>query len=368
MNIGILRESERREKRIPLTPSSIQSLIEDGHTVFFQAGAGEGAGYHDEEFSKVGAHKVYSEDEAIVRSDIILKISSLSENQVKRLRENQVIFAFHHMAVAKRSLVEELLNKKVIAIGYEIIQDDRGTLPCLVLMSEIAGAMVPIIAGHYLQSDRGGKGLLLGGITSVPPATVMIIGCGVVGKSAARACLDLGAHVIVLDKDLNKLKQLEESTSKTVITALANPYNISKYIQYADVLIGSILIPGERAPKVVTKEMIKSMKPGAVIIDISIDQGGCIESSRPTTIEDPIYTYDEKIHYCVPNIPSVVSRTASIGLSNVLCPYVEAIADMNIDEALRKEKCLARGVYLYKGKCVREGICELFDLEYTELF
>ncbi len=367
MNIGIIREIERGEKRVPLTPATAQYLIKEGHTVYFQTGAGKGANFTDEDYIKVGAERVYTDTEVYERADILLKISPLNENEVQKLKEEQCVFAFHHLAVQKKSVVEKIVEKKVTCIGYEIIEKEDRSLPLLDLMSEIAGFISPVIAGHYLKSDVGGKGLLLGGVTSVPPATVLIIGCGNVGKSAVKAFLGAGAHIIALDVNISKLKEIEEQTGRKVITALANPYNISKYMEYADVLIGAVLIPGERAPIVVTKDVLSRLRPGSVVMDISIDQGGCIEGTRPTTIESPIYVENEKIFYCVPNIPSTVSRTASIGLANIFVPYLLNILKKGLENALKTDKSLYSGVYMYKGNCTREGICDVFGIEYREL-
>ncbi len=367
MNIGIIREIEKKEKRVPLTPATVQYLTKAGHTVYFQSGAGKGASFSDEDYIRVGAEKVYNDTEVFGRSDIILKIAPVTEDEAEKLREEQCVFSFHHLAVQKKSVVEKLAKKKITCIGYEIIEKEDGSLPCLDLMSEIAGLLSPVIAGHYLKSDVGGKGLLLGGVTSVPPATVVIIGCGNVGKNAAKAFLGAGAHVIALDINITKLKELEEQTGRRVITALANPYNISKYVEYADVLIGAVLIPGERAPIVVTKDVLAKLRAGSVVMDISIDQGGCIEGTRPTTIESPVYTENEKIFYCVPNIPSTVSRTASIGLSNVFVPYLLNIAKNGLENALKTDRSLASGVYMFKGNCTREGICEIFGMEFVAL-
>lgn len=367
MNIGIIRELERGEKRVPLTPATVQYLVKEGHTVYFQTGAGKGANFSDDDYIKVGAERVYTDTEVYERSDILVKISPLNESEAEKLREEQCVFAFHHLAVQKKSIVEKLAKKKITCIGYEVIEKEDGSLPCLDLMSEIAGLLSPVIAGHYLKSDVGGKGLLLGGVTSVPPATVVIIGCGNVGKNAAKAFLGAGAHVIALDVNISKLKELEEQTGRRVITALANPYNISKYMEYADVLIGAVLIPGERAPIVVSKDVLSKLRPGSVVMDISIDQGGCIEGTRPTTIESPVYIENEKIFYCVPNIPSTVSRTASIGLANVFVPYLLNILKKGLDDALKTDRSLYSGVYMYKGYCTREGICDVFGMEYREL-
>lgn len=367
MNIGIIREIERGEKRVPLTPATAQYLIKEGYTIYFQTGVGKGANFTDEDYIKVGAERVYTDTEVFERSDILLKISPLNESEVEKLKEEQCVFSFHHLAVQKKSIVENLAKKKITCIGYEIIEKEDGSLPCLDLMSEIAGLLSPVIAGHYLKSDVGGKGLLLSGVTSVPPATVVIIGCGNVGKSSAKALLGVGAHVIALDVNITKLKELEEQTGRRAITAIANFYNISKYIEYADVLIGAVLIPGEKAPVVVTKEVLSKLRPGSVVMDISIDQGGCIEGTRPTTLQSPVYVENEKIFYCVPNIPSTVSRTASIGLANVFVPYLLNILQKGLENALKEDRSLYSGVYMYKGECTREGMCEVFGLEYREL-
>ncbi|MFQ6083377.1 MAG: alanine dehydrogenase [Candidatus Aminicenantia bacterium] len=367
MNIGILNENEKIESRVALIPASVSEFVEKGHAIYIQSKAGAGAGYTDQEYLQVGGEMVYSKEEVFGRSEIVHNISPLSDEECNLVKENHILFGFHHLAVAKKSNIEKLLRKKVTVIGYEIIQDEENHLPFIEALSEVAGQLCLVISGHYLQTNFGGRGMILGGVTSVPPATVVVIGAGDLGKSAARAAWCAGAHVIVLDEDMGRLREIEEATSRQVITLLANKYNISRMVKIADILIGAVLIPGERAPIVVTEEMVKTMKKGAVIIDISIDQGGCIETSRPTTLRDPIFTKNGIIHYCVPNITAAVSRTSTRVLSNVLTPYLMKLTEKGLGEAFREDKSLARGVYIYQGKIVKKSLAERFNFEYQEV-
>lgn len=368
MRIGIINESEKIENRVALIPASVSELVERGNSVYFQSKAGINAGYSDQDYLEAGGKIVYSEEEVFGRAEIIHNISPLNDKECDLVKENSILFGFHHLAVAKKSNINKLLKKNVTVIGYEIIQDEENKLPFIEALSEVAGKLCLVISGHYLQTNFGGRGIIIGGITSVPPSTVVVIGAGALGKSAARAAWCGGAHVIVLDEDMNLLREVEEMTSHQVITLIANKYNISRMVRIADILIGAILIPGERAPIMVTGEMVKTMKKGSVIIDLSIDQGGCVETSRPTSLRDPIFIKDGIIHYCVPNITSAVSRTSTRVLSNVVMPYLMKISKIGLDNALREDKNLANGIYIYNGKIVKKSLAERFNLEYEDLF
>jgi len=367
MNIGIAKEHPDRERRVALTPAGVQLLIEAGHTVYIEREAGLQARFSDENYHAVGGKIVYSTDEVYHRSDILLRVSPPSEHDCERLDESQILMAFLHMAVARRQVVEKLLDKKVTAIGYELIEDDAGGLPILHVMSEIAGQMSVYIAARYLESGHDGRGVLLGGIAGIPPAAVVILGAGVVGQAAARTALGVGAQVIVLDKDVHRLRNIENLLEKRVTTAVANTYNITKGVKFADVLIGAVLLKGEKTPHLVTEEMVKAMKPGAVIIDVSIDQGGCVATSRPTTIANPTYVQHGVIHYCVPNIAATVARTATYGLTNAVLPYLLEIADNGIKHALRLNQGLAKGTCLYSGVCTNSAVAKVFNLSHQEV-
>jgi alanine dehydrogenase len=371
MNIGIPRESADAQKilerRVALTPAGVKALVDNGHEVFVESMAGEYSGFSDAEYEKMGAKIVFSKEEVYKRAQMIVKVSRPSEAEYSYLCDGHLLFGFLHLAVAPKSFVEILLERKITAIGYEIIELPDGRLPILQAMSEIAGQMAIVIAARYLQNEDGGRGIVLGGIPGVPPATVVILGAGVVGQNAIRAALGLGAHVVVLDKDVDKLREVEKLFDKRIETAIANVYNIEKAVQFADVLIGAVLIHGALTPKLVTEEMVKKMKPGSVIIDVSIDQGGCVETSRPTTIVNPVFVKYGVIHYCVPNIASNVARTATYALTNVSLPYILEIANSGLEHVLRERPSFAKGVYTYLGYCTNQSIAEIFNLKYKKI-
>lgn len=368
MNIGVLNESSKIENRAGLTPSSVSLLVDKGHAVYVQAGAGLKSGYTNEEYLEQSANVVFTKEEIFGRSDVVLNISPLNEEECSLVREHQILFGFHHLAVAKKALVKELLGKHVTMIGYEIVQKDNETLPFIESLSEIAGQMCLVISGHYLQTSQGGRGLVLGGVVSVPPATVVIIGSGILARSAMKAFLGAGAHTIVLGHNMDRLRELEEMSSGHVITLIASQYNLARLTKIADVLIGAVLRPGERAPVMVTRDMVKEMKKGSVVIDLAIDQGGCIETSRLTTLEQPTYVEEGAIHYCVPNITSTVSRTSTKVLSNLVAPYLLQLGELELEKTLKDNRTLARGVYVYRGNFVKKNIAERFGLDYKDQF
>jgi len=367
MRIGIPKETRLEERRVALAPAGVDALVKSGHSVFIETGAGQGSHFTDDEYMKMGAGIVYNAEEVYKRSDLITKITPLSEPEVELLQEDQTIFAFLHLEAAKKKIVEKLLAKRISSISYELIERD-GNLPVLQTMSEIAGQLAVQIGERYLQSDSEvSRGVLMGGITGVAPSAVVIIGAGIVGRNAARAALGRGAQVIMIDKDLTRLKNIDYLFNKRVTTVVANPYTIARGVKFADVLIGAVLNKGEKTPHVVTEEMVKSMKKGAVIVDVSIDQGGCVETSYPTSISDPVFVQHGVIHYCVPNLPALVSRTASFGLTNASLEYIMNIADNGLSSALMHDSGLAKGVCTYNGFCSNESIAEIYNLEYRRL-
>ncbi len=367
MNIGVINESGKIENRAGLSPSGVSLLKEKGHHVYLQAGAGLRSGYSNEEFIDLGAHVVFTEEEVFGRSDVVLNISPLTEEESGLVKENQILFGFHHLAVARKSLVESLLERNVAMIGFEIIQDEQNSLPFLEGLSEIVGQMCHVIAGHHLQADQGGRGLLIGGVVSVPPATAVIIGSTILARSAIRTMVAAGAHTIALGRNMDKLREIEEMTGGRAVTLMASHYNLARMTQVADILIGAVLRPGERAPVLITREMVQKMKKGSIIIDLSIDQGGCVETSRPTTLDQPTYVEEGIIHYCVPNITSTVSRTTTKVLSNLVVPYLIQIGELGLEEALRADPSLARGLYMYRGGITKKRIAERFSLPHKEL-
>ncbi len=367
MRIGIPKENIREEKRVALAPAGVDSLIRAGHTIYIQSGAGEGCKISDEDYAQTGANIVYSSEEVYGRSELIAKVTPLSDDETALLQDNQILFSFLHLAVGNKTTIEKLLQKNITAIGYELIEGKEG-LPVLHSMSEIAGQLSIQIAERYMESYvKGGRGILMGGITGVAPAAVVILGAGVVGTTAARAALGRGAQVIVIDHDLNRLRKIDTAFRQKITTVMANPYTISRGVKFADVLIGAVLIKGEKTPHLVTEEMVKKMKKGAVIIDVSIDQGGCIETSHVTTISDPVYYMHDVIHYCVPNMPALVAKTASYGLNNASLGYIQNIADNGLANALLGDSGLSKGVCTYRGYCSNEAIASIFNLEFRKL-
>jgi alanine dehydrogenase len=362
VNIGILREDPNHERRVVLTPAGVQALVSAGNTVFIERDAGNASHFSNDDYSAVGAQIVYTSDEVFGRSELLLKISSPTEADCLRLVENQTLFTFLHLAVAKTRVLEQLLRKRITAVGYELIEDAHGDLPVLQAMSEIAGQMSIQIAARFLESSNNGRGIVLGGITGVPPATVVIVGAGTVGTAAARMAMGAGAEIIVLDIELSRLRTIEQRFNNGIITAVANEYNLRKALQFADVAIGAVLIKGERAPHLITEAMVQKMKPGSIVIDVSIDQGGCVATSRPTTLENPTYLLHNVIHYCVPNIAANVARTATYGITNALLPSLLEIARRGVPRALKENDGLAAGVCTYGGECTKDAIARRFEM------
>jgi len=364
MNYGVINESSKIENRASLSPSGVSFLVEKGHSVYFQAGAGIKAGYSNEDFVSLGAELVFTKEEVFGRSDTVLNISHLNGEECRLARNDQILFGFHHLAVSRKDIVKELLKKSVTMIGYEIIQEDNEDLPFIESLSEVAGQLCHVIAGHNLQTTHGGRGLVIGGVVSVPPATAVIIGSTILARSAIKAMLGAGAHTIALGRYMDKLRELEEMSSGRLATLMASNFNLARMSEIADILIGAVLRPGKRAPLMITRDMVRNMKKGSIIIDLSIDQGGCVETSRLTTLEHPTYVEEGVIHYCVPNITATVSRTSSKVLSNLVIPYLLQIGELGIDKVLKTNKALARGVYMHKQKVVKKNIGERFGFDY----
>jgi alanine dehydrogenase len=356
LSFGVLKYYNKDkifEKRVSLTPSACEELIDRGATVYLESKAGEMAGFSDEEYRKKGVKIVYSKEEVFLRSDIVVGISAPLSTEWELLKEESILMGFLHLAVQPLSFLETLLKKKICAIGYEIVQEEDGTLPLLRVSSEIAGKLAPQIAGRLLETERGGKGILLGGIPGVPPSDVVIIGAGTLGTYAARAFLGLGASVYMLDISKKRLEEIDQIFNGKVVTAIATKENIEKFTKFADVLLLSVLIPGEKAPKIITKEMVKEMRDGAVILDFSIDQGGACETSRPTYSESFVYKEEGVIHFCVPNVPTFVSRTSSYALSNALLPYLIRVAEKGKEE-IKNFYPLWKGCYTFNGKLTKK--------------
>ena len=366
MFIGVPREDHRHEHRVGLSPSSVARLARRGHTVHLESGAGDGAHFSDRVYEEVGAQIVYSKEEVYRRADLVCRVGWVSVDELEMVKPGLALCGFHHLAVAPRAKVQRLLEIEATVIGYELIRDRENHLAVLPPMSEMAGQMAVQIAAHYLQTEVGGRGILLGNVPGVPPPTGLILGAGTVGRTAARLALDSGAPVLLIDDALDKLREASHELGGRPVTAMANARNLGRYSVFADVVIGAVLIPGSRAPYLITEDMVKAMKPGSVIIDLSIDQGGCVETSRPTTPENPTFVAHEVIHYCVPNMTANIARTATRALANAATPFVLEMAEQGVESAIRDNPGLAAGVYVYKGKLVNQRIAEALELPVTE--
>jgi alanine dehydrogenase len=349
MYIGIPKEGRPFEYRVGLSPAGVEILSQHGHQVFVEHEAGMGAGFSDREYERVGARIAYSAEEVFGRADLLLKITRPLKQELEWLREGSVLAGFLHLASSSQDQIDLLLEKKITALAYERIADTSGRLAVLRPFSMICGAMVAQIAARLLQTNRGGKGILLSGLPGVPPAEVVIIGGGAVGTSAAKAMLSAGAHVTVLDKNMSNLERINESFPG-VVTMISTKRNIERVTAYVDVVIGAVLVSGQRAPIVVTREMVRAMKPRSVIIDVSIDQGGCVETSRPTMHDNPTYIEENVVHYCVPNIPSLVARTASHAFVNAAIRYIQEIANNGIGAAMKSDPFIEAAVDAHDGK------------------
>lgn len=350
MNFGVPREVRDTEQRVGLTPAGVYALTRGGHRVYVEHDAGAAASFDDKEYREVGAEIVYSTDEVWGRAELIAKVARLTQHEYAFLQPGQTLLSFLHLAVASRDLADALRGCEINAIAYETIQNDDGTLPVLTPTSQVAGRLAPIIAGQLLESTRGGRGILLSGLTGVPPAAVVILGAGTVGLNAARAFVGMGSQVTLLDNRHDRLAEVQESFEGRVTTLFSSAYNLNRVLRFADVLVGAVLVPGQRAPVLITREMMRTMRRRAAFIDYSIDQGGCAETSRPTTHRDPTYIAENIIHYCVPNVPARVARTASHALNNAALPYLLAIGAQGVAAAVETDPGLKRGVRVWQGQ------------------
>ena len=365
MQIGVAKEIKQDEYRVALTPAGARELRGRGHDVLVEAGAGAGSAFPDSEYEAVGA-RLASVEEVWASSDLVLKVKEPLPEEFGRLREGLVLFTYLHLA-ADEELTHALLESGATCIAYETVETDDRQLPLLAPMSEVAGRLAAQAGSYFLEKPLGGRGLLLGGVAGVAPGKVVIIGGGMVGYNAAVIALGLGAQVRILDKSVDRLRHLEEILSGRVELVYSSALEVENSVLEADVVIGAVLIPGARAPKLVTREMIAHMKEGAVIADVSIDQGGCFETSRPTTHSDPVYVVDDVTHYCVSNMPGAVPVTSTFALTNVTLPYVEAIAEHGVREAISRDPALARGVNVFDGKLTYEAVAEAHGLSYAPL-
>jgi alanine dehydrogenase len=364
MIIGIPKETKVEEYRVGAPPMAVESLTQAGHNVVVQSTAGEGTGFNDEEYVKVGATIAKTAEELYDQAEMIYQVKEPIPPEFPLLKKGQIHFRYLHLA-AEEELTRTLIDRGVTAVAFETIELSNGTLPLLDPMSAVAGRVGTLVGAQYLGRMHNGNGKLISGVPGVPPATVVILGGGVVGTNAADMAVGLGARVIMITRNLTRLRYLEDKYHGRFETLASNPYNIANAVKEADILIGGVLVPGARAPKIVTREMVKTMRSGSVIVDVAIDQGGCCETSRPTTHADPIYTIDGVIHYCVTNMPGIYPRTSAIALSNATLPYALKLANMGLREAVLSDETLAKGVNIYDGHVTYEGVAEAFGLEHT---
>lgn len=367
MRVGIPKERLRHEHRVGLTPFGTQKLTSLGHDVLIETGAGDDAHFSDEDYRRAGATIAFSREEVLASCELICRVGTLDRQEVMLLEEGAAVCGFLHATVAPRDMLALAIERRVSLISYEIIEDHAGARPMLIALSEIAGKLAVQVAGHLLQHEAGGRGLVLGGVPGIAPATVVILGAGTVGRTAAQTAQALGAHVIVLDIDLGKLRSAVAACGPHLVTALATARNLEKFALIADVLIGAVSIPGGRAPSLITRAVVARMKKGSAILDLSIDQGGCIETSRPTTLGSPTFSEHGVTHYCVPNMTANVARTASRALTISALPYLTWIAEGGLEGALRADAGLRRGVSIYRGQVVHPHLAQALSLNATHL-
>jgi len=365
VRIGVAREIKTDEYRVALTPAGARELVLKGHDVLIETAAGDGSSFPDVDYVRAGA-EIVSVDDVWSRAELLLKVKEPIAAEYPRLREGLVLFTYLHIA-ADAPLTHALADSGIAAVAYETVETDDRRLPLLAPMSEIAGRLAAQAGAHFLEKPLGGRGVLLGGVPGVAPGRVLVLGGGIVGYNSAIIALGLGAQVTILERSIDRMRHLDEILSGRVSLVMSSTLQIESSIADADVVIGAVLIPGARAPKLVTRGMLKEMKPGAVIVDVAIDQGGCVETAHPTTHTDPVYTVDGILHYCVANMPGGVPITSTKALTNATLPYVEEIADNGLARAVARDRSLARGVNVLEGKIVYEAVAEAHDLEFTPL-
>ena len=365
MRIGVAKEIKPDEHRVALTPAGARELAEKGHEVVVEQGAGEGSALPDAAYEAVGA-RIGSVDDVWGTSDLVLKVKEPLPSEFDRLREGLILFTYLHLA-ADEALTRALLESGAICIAYETVETDDRQLPLLAPMSEVAGRLATQMGAWALEKSQGGRGILLGGLPGVPPAKVVVLGGGIVGYNAALIAVGMQADVWVLDKSVQRMRDLEMMLDGRITLAMSNQLAIDEVVENADLVIGAVLIPGARAPKLITREMLRALKPAAALVDVAIDQGGCFETSHPTTHSDPVYEVDGIVHYCVSNMPGAVPITSTAGLTNVTLPYVEQIADLGVRDAIARSRPLGRGVNVFEGKLTYEAVAQAHGLDYSPL-
>ena len=366
MIVGIPKEVKDNEYRVALTPEGARELTEAGHRILVQAGAGEGSSIPQERYERAGAEIVPRADEVWAEADMILKVKEPVPQEFGSLRDGQILFTYLHLA-ASRELTQALIDRKVAAVAYETVQTPGGALPLLAPMSEIAGRMAPHVAARLLEKEYGGRGILMGGVSGVRPAKVLVLGAGMAGSNAAWIAVGMEAEVVVVDKDLDRLRFIDQIHKGRMMTLMSDRLTLEQRVREADVVVGSVLVPGARAPKLVTSAMVATMRPGSVIVDIAIDQGGCVETSRMTTHSDPTFVELGVVHYCVGNMPGAVPNTSTYALTNVTLPYALSIASNGLEDAVRSDPALALGVNVHLGEVTNPGVAEAHGMRSTPL-
>jgi alanine dehydrogenase len=364
--VGLPKEIKDNEYRVGLTPAGVRALTDAGHKVIVERTAGDGSGFEDGLYEKAGAQILGSADDVWAQGELIVKVKEPIKPEYPRMREGQLLFTYLHLAPDK-PLTEELIKRKVTGIAYETITDRRGGLPLLTPMSEVAGRMAIQVGAHYLEKMSGGRGILLGGVPGVPAARVVIIGGGVVGTNAAKIAVGMGAHVTIIDNNLDRLRELDDIFLSKISTLASSAYMIHDAVSQADLIVGAVLVPGASAPRLVTRSMLKDVPNGAVIVDVAVDQGGCIETTHPTTHSDPTYYVEGVLHYCVANMPGAVPRTSTFALTNATLPYALRLANRGFFEAIGSDPGLKAGVNTYAGHCTYEAVAASQGLKYTPL-
>lgn len=361
MIVGVPKEIKTGEKRVALTPQGVDALVSHHHRILVERGAGVGSGFSDEEYQKAGALLVERREDVWKEADLVVKVKEPLESEFPLMKPGQVLFTYLHLA-ADWHLTLQLLERRIVGIGYETVQERNGSLPLLRPMSEIAGRASILAGGMCLEAIRGGRGVLLCGASGVPPAKVVILGAGVAGSNACKVALGMGARVSILDVQPERLSYLHDITQGHITTFISNRMTIAEEITDADLVIGAVLIPGAQAPRLVSRQMLKRMRPGSAVVDISVDQGGCFETTRPTTHEDPTYVEEGVVHYCVANIPGAYPRTSTLALTNATFPYVLQIANKGYARAMEENEALRKGLNVMEGKLICQGVAESFGL------
>ena len=366
MLIGVPKEIKNNENRVGLTPAGVAELRKHGHTLLVQRTAGEGSGFSDAEYEQAGAQMLSSIAEVYGQAEMIIKVKEPIQEEYSLIKENQLLFTYFHFASGEE-LTHAMVARKAVCLAYETVELPSRALPLLIPMSEVAGRMAPQEGAKYLEKPLKGRGILLGGVPGVKPANVLVLGGGVVGTQAAKIAAGLGAQVTIMDISLNRLRELDDFMPKNVVTQYSNEYNIREAIKTSDLIVGAVLIPGAKAPHLITRDMLKTMRPGTVVVDVAVDQGGCIETCHPTTHENPTFIIDDVVHYCVANMPGAVPYTSTLALTNATLPYAVRLANLGWQEACRRDPALRLGLNVVHGEVVYKGVADAWNLPLVDV-